>query len=336
MYLSIAKRNLLKKNLNKIISLAMTSVILSACGDFKKDPTDGYEVLNTAEVPRARVINKTSPKAPLYFITTVGDFNFVQGEENKITFLTHLAFADIKGLRYELQLKEGPQEGPKNLKNEGGGVWSYSWQPPKNLLNEYENYRTMRLVVHFVILPESSAASKAEFAGHNYESTYNLTLQRDRAQPVIEDQVTVSPSKVLAVGQSARVVFTVAAGGLDQAESLRVDVENGPRELGNEVAQLDGREGLKITVPKFVKRLGKDDKGRERLQFEVTFDAKRFYDYAMPVLESNSRMKTKLKNKEIKEIEAVLVLQAVNNYNNEVSPKTNIVLKVTVPNSEVK
>lgn len=325
------------KKMKMLISVFLGAVVISfvtGCGDFEQDPTKGYESINSAEVPRPRTEKLELSRNQLFFISPVGNLTFVQGEKNKVTFLTRLAFADIKGVKYHLELKEGPTQLGAKFVRENNDTWSLTWHPAKNTLTEHETIRQIPLVIHFVLEAGSSPAALAEFAGLNYEeSKYNLYLLKDSAQPFVEDNIDFEPSKTLTATQTAKIRFVVAAKSVDKPENLRVDLRAGPLTLGSEIAQLNGLEGVRGVTPRFKGKLGEDSQGRTRYRFEIVFSAKPFMDFALEEVKKQPVIKRNIESKQIKEIEALIVIRAINEYSNAKSQDKNVIVKVVIPES---
>lgn len=316
-----------------LIAFSLLLAMVSACGNKEQNPTKGYEILNTAVVPEPIATAPQTTKRPLFYIHANDDLTFVQGEKRKVVFTTSLAFADLPHVKYSLSLKEGPVDlGAKFYRESpNANTWVLLWQPSRNILNSTENFKKFNLIINFVLEPGSSAAVKSEFAGYASETMYVLTLQKNFSQPVIEDKIEISPSATLTSDQTARIRFIVAADALDRQGSLVVNLNSGPREVASELAQFDGLEGVRGVKPVFKSLLGQDSSGRNRYQYEIIFKAKPFLEYALLEMKSQPNLKRRLENKEIKSIEAVFSIEAVNSYSHVASAQKNINLAVALP-----
>lgn len=327
----------IKKICTQLVATALLAVFVAACGKgsvtgkLEKDPTKGYEVLNTAITPQPFATKPQSSMSQLFYIHVNDDLTFVQGEKRKVIFTTALAFVDLPNVKYHLTMKEGPAELGAKFIRESKNSWALVWQPSKNVLNSTENFKKFNLIIDFVLESTSSPAAKAEFAGQASESVYKITLQKDFSQPNIEDKLEITPGTTLTADETARIRFVVAAKSLDKPEDLVVNLYSGPREVASELAQFDGLEGVRGVRPVFKSFLGKDSSGRDRYEFEIIFKSKPFLNYALPEIKNQPNLKRRIESKEIKAIEAVFSIEGFNSYNHAVSAQKNINLIVSLP-----
>ncbi len=318
------------KAFNKILLVSLASLPLVHCGPSDKDPLKNYQSYNTAVPAHPQKQIEQSAMTALYYIDVQGDLTFVQGEENKVLFKTRLAFSNPNEVIYELRMVEGPSHLGARFEKVSDGVYALTWKPSTRILNPVENFKSINLKIAFVLKPQSSAAVKSQFAGYQNVSDYEVTLMKDPAQPVIEDNIDVSPSLTLNPDQTATVRFIVAAKGLDSADSLTVNLfgkpENAP---SSELVQTDALSGISAR-PRRVKSLGQDAHGRQRYQYEFHFAARPFTDHLLEQIQASSRLKAKFAKGEISEGEAVVSIETVNAYNGMRSAQKTLIMKVNL------
>ncbi|MCB0350656.1 MAG: hypothetical protein KDD38_05695 [Bdellovibrionales bacterium] len=310
----------------KLILVGLLSTLAFGCGE--NEPLKDYQNLNTAVPPYENKVVDPAATNQLFFIDVkeTSQLSFVQGVPGEIQFTTRLAFSNPNEVKYNLRMVEGPSI----LTQSSPNVWSLKWKPDSNLLTSTENFRKIKLVLQFVLLPESSAYVKAQFAGHVDTREFELVLNKDQSVPVIEDNIQISPAAILNPDQKATIRFTAASKGLKSPESLQINLFNGPLDPSNELAQITGNMGITEEAVRDGRGLGADEVGRARYQYKLTFDARTFVDKALVKIRNNERLNRKLLSGELKEIEAAFYIEAINSYNGMRSAQRMVILKVNL------
>ncbi|MEQ1664196.1 MAG: hypothetical protein ABL927_02330 [Bdellovibrionales bacterium] len=316
----------------KTALLLSASLLLVHCGKMESNPLRGYEVLNDSVKKNSEGNDIKSTITTLYNINVDGNLTFVQGEEKKVPLNVQLLFTHPEEVRYHLELSNSIRDLGISLIRKDNTLWELKWTPSTATLNAEENSRTIDLEILFKLDSNSSPLSISNFAAHDDVTKLSLILQKNDAQPQIEDAIKFSPSATLNPDDKVTIQMVVAAKNFNQVSELQVNVYAGPSELSNELVQLDGRLGLQYE-PTTLKNLGVDQKtGMTRFSHTLKFHARPFADVVLEKINANPLLKQKLAKGELTKAEAQFSVEILNKYNRENSPRKIIQLVVNLSN----
>ena len=314
------------------ILIIFFSWVVTGCGNAKKDPFKEYQSINGAVRPYPLVNNMAKEtRTQQYVLRSSSSLTFVQGESGEATFSVQLLFKNPEQVKYDLVMAEGPRDLGAQFAQTGKNTWSLRWKPDTKILNDVEQVREIPLTLEFVLKPESSSLSKRELEGVETRHDFIMLLQKNKGQPVIEDEFHFFPAATINYDQKLKIQFVVSVKGVLQPEELEVHKLSGPDSPSNELVQVDAIVGIN-SRPKRIKNLGRDEKGFTRFLYEVTFDARPFVDYVMEQISRNAGIKNKMKKGEITSAEALFYIEAINrNSSYPNSAEKAILFKVNLP-----
>lgn len=317
----------------KIILLGLMSALMVACGE--KDPLTEYQNLNTAVPPYSDKDSNPEAKNQLFFIdvnnpselSNPSQLSFVQGVEGEVQFSTRLTFSNSNEVKYVLKMVEGPENLGATF-SQTGDTWTLKWRPNSNILTSTEHSRKIKLVLQFVLLPNSSPYVINQLKGNVDTREFVIVLNKDLSVPVVESEVQFKPSGTLNPNQQGTVQFVVAAKS--SPENIQINIINGPENPSNELAQINANIGISQQPTRDKKVMGVDSLGRTRHLYKLTFDARTFVDKALVKIRENARLNGKFQNGELSKVEAVLYIEALNLYNGMRSAQKMVTLVVNL------
>ena len=318
------------RNYKLITVLAMTSLSLSGCGDFEKDPLENHR----KGIPDQGFVEPVkNPKNSFFVIKNLDHLNFTENVERTVRFSVEIAYSNPAEVRYDLIVSDN-QYIKQNLLSrsiENPNIWLLKWMPSPNTTSPLDGTAAFDIQLKFALSPTSTPAAHAALAGLVLESEpFQISVQREQDQPQIEKIEGFFPGAVANPGQDMKIAFVVSAK-LSQADFsyLQFNERSGPEKPSSELVLMDARSGIESS-PKLIKFLENSEDGRTRARYEYTFKPQAFIDRILTAIRANPKLLAEFNSGELTEAEAQFGVVAVNNYNNKSSVEKLVNFKVNL------
>jgi hypothetical protein len=309
------------------------SLMMAACGSRGKDPLQNYEALKHSVPAYKNKLAEQITITRLFEVEAQESLNFFQGEEKTVHFKVHLYFDNNSTVRYHLEMSKGPSAQGATLTRIDGDTYALKWHPSNSLLTTLEDNKNFDLQLKFVLDNSSSAISKANMVGVEATKDWQITLYKEKDQPVIEESeaspIKLIPGAEVNADQDVKIQFVAAAKGLHKAEDLKINFDRGPQEPSLELAQFDGYPATDLHATQ-VRSLGQDAQGRTRYEYSLTFHSREFADQLQKKIDGSAKLKDKFARGALTAGEAVFYLSAYNEYSQRLSAQRQVVIKVNL------